>query len=137
MLAKGKEAENEKATSMVGKVKSLEVEIVHHPAFVTEYYMYPCVKLSDGKSYSGLEGIQFFVDNVQKISKRFEETIKEFKPQNQAEHLGDGAYVTYDGSGYIFTANHHDPMLASDRVYMDAQAMSNLLAFIKRTIKSE
>jgi len=48
------------------------------------------------------------------------------------EHLGDGAYVTYNGYEIIFTANHHDPVMASDKVYVDEGGIEALKRFIKR-----
>ena len=36
-----------------------------------------------------------------------------------SEHLGDGAYMTVEDHGVyplLFTANHHDPEVASDTV---------------------
>jgi hypothetical protein len=42
------------------------------------------------------------------------------------EHLGDGAYVTVnrDFQGQvIFTANHHDERVATDKVHMDIKAL--------------
>lgn len=42
------------------------------------------------------------------------------------EHLGDGAYVTVnrDFQGQvIFTANHHDEIVATDSVHMEIKAL--------------
>ena len=52
-----------------------------------------------------------------------------------AEHLGDGAYVTYNGYEIIVTANHHDPQEASDKVYIDPNGIKNLKRFIERVDK--
>lgn len=49
-----------------------------------------------------------------------------------SEHLGGGAYITYDGYGYIFTANHHDPNKADGQVYLEPIAYHNLLRFFER-----
>ncbi len=47
------------------------------------------------------------------------------------EHLGSGAYISEDGvGGYFLTANHHDPDLATDRVYLDPYAVQTLLKFL-------
>jgi hypothetical protein len=42
----------------------------------------------------------------------------------QPTHLGDGAYASepYAGAA-LLTANHHDPMIASDRVELDPQGV--------------
>ncbi len=45
-------------------------------------------------------------------------------------HLGDGAYASPDGDGIVVTANHHDPRLATDVVYLDAQAVAALLRWL-------
>lgn len=49
---------------------------------------------------------------------------------NHAVHLGDGAYVSDDGYGLAFTANHHDPEQATDTVYLDPGAVEQLEKFI-------
>jgi len=51
------------------------------------------------------------------------------------EHLGDGAYVTYNGYELVVTANHHDPLEASDKVYIDPNGIENLKRFIERVDK--
>ena len=51
----------------------------------------------------------------------------------ESVHLGDGAYATFDGSGYIITANHHEPDKATDIVYIDFNAMNKLLEFTRKT----
>lgn len=44
------------------------------------------------------------------------------------EHLGDGAYVTFEGpDSVILTANHHDPDAASDTVYLGAHELKTLV----------
>ena len=53
-------------------------------------------------------------------------------------HLGDGAYVSpgsYRGE-IIITANHHDPELASDAVYLGPHATMELMKFIMANSKS-
>ncbi len=50
----------------------------------------------------------------------------------QPIHLGDGAYVTFDGYGYLLTANHHDPKIASDRVWLEPTAVELLIALSER-----
>lgn len=48
------------------------------------------------------------------------------------EHLGDGVYITPDfNNAYILTANHHDPELASDKIYLDAYVVQALLRYLK------
>jgi hypothetical protein len=47
-------------------------------------------------------------------------------------HLGDGAYVSqgnYDGE-IIITANHHNPLEASDAVFIAPQAIRALEAWL-------
>lgn len=59
--------------------------------------------------------------------------MTEEKPMG-ALHLGDGAYVSigrYRGE-LVITANHHDPDIATDRVFLDRVAMTALTAYIKR-----
>jgi hypothetical protein len=53
------------------------------------------------------------------------------KPDN-AMHLGDGAYVTFDGYGFLLTANHHDPKIATDTVWLEPTAMELLIEFTER-----
>ena len=49
------------------------------------------------------------------------------------EHLGDGAYITYNGYEIILTANHHDPMIATDTVRIDEPyGIDNLKKFLAR-----
>jgi len=47
-------------------------------------------------------------------------------------HLGDGAYVTFDGHGYIITANHHNIAHATDKIYLDLDGIDKLENFVKR-----
>lgn len=47
-------------------------------------------------------------------------------------HLGDGAYATFTGYSYILTANHADPMQATDVVHLDERALENLIALKRR-----
>jgi len=47
-------------------------------------------------------------------------------------HLGDGAYATLDGhGGVMLTANSHDLQMATDRVFLDKNAVKALLEFVK------
>ena len=41
-------------------------------------------------------------------------------------HIGDGAYITFDGYGFVLTANHHDPNKATDRIYMEPDVIKAL-----------
>ena len=50
---------------------------------------------------------------------------------NKSVHLGSGAYVTSEPNGLIFTANHHDPELASDVVWLDDYAIQELKRFLE------
>jgi len=54
-----------------------------------------------------------------------------------SEYLGDGAYITYDGYGYMLTANHHDPDEATDKVYLEPPVYQNLLRFFERITAME
>jgi hypothetical protein len=49
------------------------------------------------------------------------------KPINCPVHLGDGAYATFSMTDVVITANHHDPAIASDKVYLDATALKVLV----------
>ena len=49
-----------------------------------------------------------------------------------AEHLGDGAYVHFDGYHVVLTANHHQPELATGTVALDPGALRALQAWLKR-----
>ena len=54
------------------------------------------------------------------------------------EHLGDGAYITVNRDflgQIIFTANHHDDRLASDRVHLDPRGLKLALDIYERDIK--
>ncbi len=53
-------------------------------------------------------------------------------PENPVEHLGDGAYISYDGSAFFVTANHHDLSEATDVVVIDRVAMVHLVAFVEK-----
>jgi len=56
------------------------------------------------------------------------------------EHLGDGAYATIDRDfegQIILTANHHDPMLASDTVHLDRGSLYLLVQLVKRSQDEE
>jgi hypothetical protein len=48
--------------------------------------------------------------------------------KQDAVHLGDGAYATFNGSyEIILTANHHDYQQATDRVHLDNRALEALV----------
>jgi len=54
----------------------------------------------------------------------------------RVEHLGDGAYITQDEyGGYILTANHHDPVIATGVVYLEPSVMENLIRFTNGKIR--
>jgi len=46
------------------------------------------------------------------------------------DHLGDGAYVEFDGYNIILKANHHE--YPTDKVCLEPQVLENFLNFIKR-----
>ena len=52
----------------------------------------------------------------------------------QTEHIGDGAYLHFDGHGFELRANHHGE-LATDRVYIDGSCVPTLLRMINETIE--
>jgi hypothetical protein len=50
---------------------------------------------------------------------------------NPATYLGDGAYVQVLPYGdLLLTANHHNPAMASDRVYIEARSIESLRNFL-------
>ncbi len=44
-------------------------------------------------------------------------------------HLGDGAYVEFDGYGYMLMANSHSN--PTDRVYLEPPVFESLILFVK------
>ena len=44
-------------------------------------------------------------------------------------HLGDGAYVKFDGYGYELMANSH--LTPTDRIYLEPLVVKNLQDFVK------
>lgn len=52
----------------------------------------------------------------------------------QPEHLGDGVYISPDSfnGAFILTANHHDPELATDKVFLDPAVIAALLNYLRR-----
>jgi hypothetical protein len=49
---------------------------------------------------------------------------------DKAVHLGDGAYVHHDGFHVVLTANHHDPVHATDKVHLEPRALEMFLDWI-------
>ncbi len=50
----------------------------------------------------------------------------------EATHLGDGAYVSINRYGSIFiTANHHDPLKATDAVVLDVFAINEMVRWLR------
>lgn len=49
-------------------------------------------------------------------------------------HIGDGAYVSYDGNSFRFSANHHEADQASDNVFVELQHATELIAILFRTL---
>jgi len=49
-------------------------------------------------------------------------------------HLGDGAYITFTAHGFLLTANHHDPVQASDTVAIELVDAPKLVAFIQESL---
>lgn len=49
------------------------------------------------------------------------------------EHLGDGVYISPDKfqGGFIMTANHHDPELATDKIFLDPSVITALVRYLK------
>lgn len=50
----------------------------------------------------------------------------------QTEHIGDGAYLHFDGFGFELRANHHET--PTDRVYIDGSCVLTLLRLINETL---
>ena len=51
-------------------------------------------------------------------------------------HIGDGAYLHFDGFGFELRANHHEH--PTDRVYIDGpQAAAMLVRLIQDTLKPD
>ena len=53
----------------------------------------------------------------------------------QTEHIGDGAYLHFDGYGFELRANHHEH--PTDRVYIDGSVVRTLLRLIRETIEGK
>lgn len=54
----------------------------------------------------------------------------------QTEHIGDGAYLHFDGFGFELRANHHEH--PTDRVYIDGpEAAMMLIRLLRETIESD
>jgi len=51
----------------------------------------------------------------------------------QTEHIGDGAYLHFDGDGFELRANHHET--PTDRVYIDGSCVLTLQRLINETIE--
>lgn len=51
----------------------------------------------------------------------------------QTEHVGNGAYLYFDGHGFELRANHHET--PTDRVYIDSSCVMTLLRLINETIE--
>jgi len=50
----------------------------------------------------------------------------------ETEHIGDGAYLHFDGWGFELRANHHEH--PTDRVYINVGCVRKLLRLIRETI---
>lgn len=46
------------------------------------------------------------------------------------DYLGDGAYIDFDGYGYILTAENG--ICATDTVYLEQSVLRNFLEYIER-----
>lgn len=53
--------------------------------------------------------------------------------EGEVIHLGDGAYLKFDGYGFEVMANHHEH--PSDRVYLEPFAAKELVNAITGTLK--
>jgi len=56
------------------------------------------------------------------------------------EYLGNGAYITVNRDfigQIIITANHHDEIIATDKVYMDREALLKAIAVYEEDVKSQ
>lgn len=50
-------------------------------------------------------------------------------------HLGDGAYLHFDGDGFELRANHHEH--PTDRVYLDRWAIKALVTLVEAIARTE
>lgn len=50
----------------------------------------------------------------------------------EAVHLGDGAYLFFDGYSFELRANHHEN--PTDRVYLDRDAIPKLIRHLQETL---
>lgn len=50
------------------------------------------------------------------------------------EHLGDGVYISPDSfyGAFIITANHHDPELATDKIFLDPSVIAALAEYLRK-----
>lgn len=51
----------------------------------------------------------------------------------ETQHIGDGAYLHFDGYGFELRANHHEH--PTDRVYIDAYAVRTLIRLLRETLE--
>ena len=51
----------------------------------------------------------------------------------QTEHIGDGAYLHFDGYGFELRANDHEN--PTDRVYIDGGCVRTLIRLMRGTIE--
>jgi hypothetical protein len=51
------------------------------------------------------------------------------------QHIGDGAYLHYDGYGFELRANHHET--PTDRVYIDPTCVRSLARLMIETIEEK
>jgi len=57
---------------------------------------------------------------------------------DKAIHLGDGAYASVTEHGDIcISSNHHNPEQASNAVYLEFDAATKLITFLKKELGYE
>ena len=51
----------------------------------------------------------------------------------ETQHIGDGAYLHFDGYGFELRANHHEQ--PTDRVYIDGMGVRTLIRLLQETLE--
>jgi hypothetical protein len=51
----------------------------------------------------------------------------------ETQHIGDGAYLHFDGYGFELRANHHEH--PTDRVYIDGMCVRTLIRLLQETLE--
>ena len=51
-------------------------------------------------------------------------------------HIGDGAYISDEGDGFLITANHHLASMATDSVWIERGDAEKLIILVFSTLTS-